>query len=230
MSGHFTGSGGEFTLYDTHNTNLLLSNSAYDDSKTRELLPFHSESFQTFCLEADEYAARPMRIWVSEASVNETNGTAGAYGSGSHAWGGGTNTNSGDNLDPFTAWLYTQFATGNLTGYAYTGTNSYDLNRSQTAGALQWLIWTTENETGGYVNAIAPNVNQANLIKDWEELYDASGWTTGLGYVRVLQNSNKRGVAQDFLYLSPVPLPGAIILCMLSLSGVSVVGWKLRKF
>jgi hypothetical protein len=227
MSGYYTGGGGEFTLYDTRRPSLLLSNSAYD-SKTRGLLSSHPESFQTFCLEADEYAARPMKIWVSEASVNESNGIAGIYGSGSHAWGGGTNTNNGDNLDPFTAWLYTQFATGNLAEYAYIGKNIYDLNRSQTAGALQWLIWDTEDETGGPVNSIAPTGNQVNLINDWNNLYNVSGWT-GLGDVRVLQNSNRRGgAAQDFLYL--VPLPGAIILCMLSLGGVSIAGWKLRKF
>ena len=226
MFGYYIGSGGEFTLYDTGITNLLLSNSAYDSSASG-LLSGHSESFQTFCLEADEHAANPMRIWVSESSVNETNGAAGAYGSGSHAWGGGTNTNKGDNLDPFTAWLYTQFATGNLTDYAYSGTNSYGLNRAQTAAALQWLIWTTENETGGYVNGIAPTGNQVDLINDWNALYNESGWT-GIGYVRVLQNSTRGGcAAQDFLYLTPVPIPGAVILGML---GLAVAGLKLRKY
>jgi hypothetical protein len=226
MSGYYTGSGGEFTLYDTVTTNLLLSNSAYD-STTSGLLSGHPESFQTFCLEADENATNPMSIWVSEASVNETNGTAGTYGSGSHAWGGGTNTNNGDNLNPFTAWLYTQFATGNLIDYAYSGTNSYGLNRAQTAGALQWLIWTTENETGSHVNGIAPTGNQVNLLNDWNNLYNASGWT-GLGNVRVLQNSTSGGgAAQDFLYLSPVPIPGAIILGMI---GLCVAGLKLRKY
>jgi hypothetical protein len=226
ISGYFVGSGGEFTLYDTSTTNFLLSNSDYD-STTSGLLSGHSESFQTFCLEADENAANPMSIWVSESSVNETNGTAGTYGSGSHAWGGGTNTNNGDNLNPFTAWLYTQFATGNLAGYAYNGTNSYGLNRSQTAGALQWLIWTTENETGSYVNAIAPTGNQVNLINDWKNLYNASGWT-GLGDVRVLQNSTLGGgAAQDFLYFFHAPVPGAIILGLL---GLSIAGLKLRKY
>lgn len=228
MSGYYTGNGGEFTIYDTIFTNFLLSNNAYDSS-TSGLLAGHSESFQTFCMEADEYAARPMTIWVSEASVNEADGKAGIPGSGSHAWGGGTNTNDGDNLDPFTAWLYTQFATGSLSEYAYSGTNIYALNRSQTAGALQWLIWTTEGETGGSVNGIYPDEDQEKLIKHWEGLYDASGWT-GIGYVRVLQNSYRwgGGAAQDFLYL--VPLPGAIILGIISLSGVSIAGWKLRKF
>jgi hypothetical protein len=226
MSGYFTGSGGEFTLFDNSTTNLLLSNSAYD-STTSGLFSGHSESFQTFCLEADEYAARPMSIWVSEASVNETNGIAGAYGSGSHAWGGGTNTNNGDNLNPFTAWLYTEFATGNLVDYAYSGTNSYGLNRTQTAGALQWLIWTTENESGSPINGITPTGNQVNLINDWNILYNASGWT-GLGDVRVLQNSNRAGnAAQDFLYLSPVPVPGALILGFL---GLGVAGMKMRKY
>ncbi len=226
LNGYYAGAGGEFTIYDTASTNLLLTNSAYDSTTSGK--GGHPESFQTFCLEANEYAANPMNIWVSEAFVD---GSA-----GSHAWGGGTNANNaGDDLDSETAWLYTQFATGNLTGYAYDNFNpSNGLTRRQSAKALQWLIWTTEGESNYYVNAIAPNTAQQSLIASWESLYaDAvqGGWS-GIGNVRVLQDYTYGcgccyGYAQDFLYLVPVPVPGAVLLGLL---GMAVAGMKLRKF
>ena len=213
FSGYYSGSGGEFTIYDSENTNLLLSNSAY--SELTSGIGGHSESFQTFCLETDENATSPMSIWVSTSFVE---GNA-----GSHAWGGGANTNTGDNLDSKTAWLYTQFATGNLAEYAYSGTVN-GLTRSQTAGALQWLIWSTEQENSSLISL---NTSQQALVKTWDTLYSQSDWT-GIGNVRVLQNSTLNGgAAQDFLYLSPVPVPGAVLL---GIFGLSFAGVKLRKF
>lgn len=214
VSGYYAGGGGEFTIYESSNTNLLLSNDAY--ASTTSGLAGHSESFQTFCIETDEYSSNPMSIWVSTENIN---GSA-----GSHAWGGGSNSDTGDNLDSKTAWLYTQFATGNLADYAYTGTVN-GLTRAQTAAALQYLIWTTEGESGSVVNAIAPNAAQLALINNWNTLYGLSGWT-GIGNVRVMQNSTLNGgAAQDFLFLTPVP--GAVLLGMF---GLSFAGIKLRKY
>ncbi len=216
ISGYYSGNGGEFTVYDSANTNLLLSNSAYSSLASDR--GGYSGSFQTFCMETDENASNPMKIWVSTSNVDGS--------SGSHAYGGGSNTNSGDNLDSKTAWLYTQFATGNLDGYAYSGTVN-GLTRSQTAAALQWLIWTTEEESGSNVTGLSLNTNQSELVKYWDGLYSNSNWT-GIGNVRVLQNSTLNGgAAQDFLYLSPVPVPGAALLGFI---GIFIAGKKLRKY
>jgi len=221
--GYYAGQGGEFTIWGS---GLDLSNSAYADTTSGLAVggTIKSESFQSFCIEVSERIYEPMEIWVSEENAAGT-------GFGTHAWEGGTG--SGDDLNAETAYLYTQFATGNLSGYAYTGTVG-GLDRSETAGALQRLIWSIEGEGGSNFSepyyGITLNDDQRDLIDDWEEAFVGSGWT-GIGDVRVLQTYQKIGdecyyvLKQDQLYLTPVP--GAVLLGMI---GLGVAGLKLRKF
>jgi hypothetical protein len=219
ITGYYSGNGGEFTL---SGTGLLLDLSAYSSLAKNQSNPT-VPSFQTFCVETAEYVAQPMNIEVSTTFVDGT--------SGSHAvWGGQPNV--GDDLDPMTAYFYTQFATGNLDGYNY-GSGGYEsLTRSQTAGALQRLIWSIEDEgnttslaAGTTVQGITLSADQANLIVDWLKEYANSGWT-GIGNVRILNTyTTSGGLAQDQLYLLPVP--AAVILGIL---GLCVAGIKLRKF
>ena len=231
-SGYYAGNGGEFTIYRDGEPGFFLDNSDYAASTKGLTWTIGSttyggpQSFQTFCMETGEYIHEPMRIWVSEASIASPT----VYGSGSHAWKGGTNI--GDDLDAKTAYLYTQFAKETLSNYAYSGTVN-KLNRSQTAGALQRLIWATEDEGGGdftqTFQGITLNLLQQNLITSWNTGFTNSGWT-GIGNVRVLQTfqldtlGKITGLKQDQLYL--VPVPGAVLLGML---GLSVAGLKLRK-
>lgn len=224
---YYAGQGGEFTIHDDLSEpsgTMTLDNSMY--SVYTSGLGGHLESFQTFCLETGEYAHEPMKIWVSEAST----ATPDTYGSGSHAWQGGV-SGTGDDLDPRTAYLYTQFATGQL-NYAYTGhitIDGVDLDRSQTAGALQRLIWSIEGEGGEDFSTeyygITLSSAQVALINEWLGAYDASGWR-GIGNVRVLQMFTlSGGNRQDYLYLTPAP--GAVLLGMI---GLGLVGLKLRRF
>jgi hypothetical protein len=229
LPNHYAGSGGEFTLYN-HSVSdpLLLSNSAY--ASTTSGLGGMSESFQTFCLETDEYTRNNVDVYVSLSAASSA-----VPGTGSHAYGGGSDKNfgdDGDDLDPKTAYLYDQFAKGTLSGYNF-GSGSYmDLSRSKTAGALQRLIWATEGEGGddftvSFFN-ISLDANQQALIGIWNDEYNSSGWS-GIGDVRVLQivyQSYYGGTwnKQDFLYVTPVP--GAVLLGML---GLAVAGVKLRK-
>jgi len=226
IGSYYQGQGGEFTIYSDGGRGLLLSNSAYTAGTTGGL-GGHSESFQTFCVEAGEYVAEPMNAWVSESSTVEPY----VYGSGSHAWSGGV-PGTGDDLDPQTAWLYTQFATGNLTGYNY-GSGGYDsLSRAQTASALQRLIWSIEDEDGGLgvgegtsFMGVTLSSTQADLIGLWNSEWASADWS-GIGNVRVLQMKTLDGsLAQDQLYL--VPVPAAVLLGVL---GMGVAGLKLRKY
>jgi len=221
--GYYAGGGGEFTIWGS---GLELSNSAYADSTSGLAWDSKggSESFQSFCMEVAEHIYEPMEIWVSTENAAGT-------GPGSHAWKGGTGL--GDDLGAETAYLYTQFATGSLSGYAYTGTVG-GLDRSQTSGALQRLIWNIEGE-GGSLTAgdehygITLTTAQANLISSWQTAYGDSEWT-GIGDVRVLQmyeylGNDCYGLKQDQLYLTPAP--AAVLLGML---GLGIAGIKLRKY
>jgi hypothetical protein len=222
LGGHYAGRGGEFTLYGE---DLLLSNSAYASTTSGLGGISRPNSLQTFCLETDENTLNDVDVYISLSSAD-------GLGSGSHAFKGGSNTDSGDDLDAKTAYLYHQFAKGTLSGYDF-GSGGYNgLNRSQTAGALQRLIWATEDEGGAdFTNtfySISLNADQQELIDLWNAEFDNSGWT-GIGDVRVLQIVYEIGPGtwhrQDFIYVTPVP--GAVLLGVI---GLAVAGVKLRKF
>jgi hypothetical protein len=217
---YYQGRGGEFTLYDYSLTEkLLISNSAYASS-TKGLLAGHAESFQTFCIETDEFVDSGMRIWGSEEFLNGDQ-------PGSHAWNGGANSTVGDDLNPYTAYLYTQFATGQLTEYAYAGIVN-GLDRSETAGALQRTFWYLEEEVMDLTSSfmgVTLTGSQLTLANNW--LAEAANFDwKDIGNVRVLQlYKGTCSLKQDQLFL--VPVPGAVLLGMI---GLSAAGLKLRRF
>ena len=86
-------------------------------------------SFRSFCLERDEYTM---------------GGTLDAVISSSASLGG-QNLTSPDPLSLGTAWLYSRFAQGTLTGYDYN--NVTVGGRDASAGLLQAAIWALEEET-----------------------------------------------------------------------------------
>ncbi|MDI6451821.1 hypothetical protein [Anaerobaca lacustris] len=214
VNGYYGGRGGEFTLY-----NVNLTTAGYS-SATSNVLSSLGSSFQTFCLETDEYVLPPThveQVWVNESGLT-----------GSQAVYGGANSTTADPLDYRTAYLYTQFATDQLSGYAYTGTVG-GLTRSQTAAALQRVIWAIEDEGGSdfAVNFMDTPLNsdQQVLANQWMTEAGAAGWTS-IGNVRVLNlwSNTALTARQDMLYL--VPVPGAALLGFL---GFGWAGLKLRK-
>jgi hypothetical protein len=216
VSGHFGGNGGEFTIYSDGGPGLLLSNGDY--ASTTKGKAGKAESFQTFCIELGEYIVSQMDVWVSEAST----ATPAVYGSGSHAWKGGTG--AGDDLDPRTAYLYDQFARGTLSSYAY-GTG-----RSSSARTLQRVLWNLEQEDGKALKDFSGNVGGIDLTaaeetqaKAWVDEAIGAGWT-GIGSVRVLQMQTGQTLRQDVLW---IPVPGAVLLGIL---GLGAAGLKLRRF
>ena len=208
IAGYSTSPGGEFTI-----STATLSTSQYSTSPTSTkniyIAGGMTTSFQSFCVETEEYVFPTQTM--DKTIVNESGPT------GSQAVLGGED--AADPLDPKTAWLYAQFATGDpggLLGYTYAPGSA----RSSDAEQLQNAIWALEDE--------GP-IPTSGKAKTW---YDLAGTKAGssIGNVRVLNMEvlipgNGYVNAQDMLYL--VPVPGAVLLGIL---GLGVAGIKLRKY
>jgi len=160
----------------------------------------HTEGtgFQTFCLEYGEF----VRLNETYDVVINTVAIRGGVGE------------QGDPLDPMTAFLYNAFLDGTLASYGYDYTPGPE--RSQSAGALQKVIWYIEGERG----------------KDWcpgsksEAFYQAAqncGWTD-IGPIRVMNLYKDGEYRQD--QLVRVPAPSTILLTSI---GIPLIGWLRRR-
>ena len=107
-----------------------------------------------------------------------------------------------DSIALGTAWLYSQFASGGLSGYNY----SYGSTRITTAGELQQAIWFFQGQSGGVQNSFALAAEGAV-----GGLVDALADSNGAYGVAGFDLSDANGVAaQDQLYIA-VPEPTTII-------------------
>ncbi|MCC6164587.1 MAG: hypothetical protein IT182_14650 [Acidobacteria bacterium] len=186
QSGYYKGAGGEFTVYGY---NGALDNSGYSD-KASDIGKF-DPSFQTFCLES------------SEAAVAKTN-----FEIGSAAKPGGAGAQGGqDPISQGTAWLYSQFATGDLADY-------FDdpKKRADNALLLQQAIWWLEGEDGNkdkmsnayYALAVnffgGKSTAEANATAGQFDVYVLNNT-----YVQGTGKKAKTRTAQDFLYFAGTP-------------------------
>ena len=171
--------GGEITVFGYTGLNNAGYTAASSDIGTPD------PSFQTFCLEAGEYTTNPLYFVIGSAAVK-----------------GGTG--SSDPLSQGTAWLYSQFVAGTLSGYDY---DASAVARLASARQLQEAIWYLEGESGGvnnaFVFAATPHGGAA----------DASAGYLG---VYALNNYFEEGhttLKQDFLYYS-VPDGGTTLMLL----------------
>jgi hypothetical protein len=138
---------------------------------------------------------------------------------------------SAGSLTAGVAWLYEQFATGQLSGYNYTNT----ADRLVDAGELQSTLWYLEGEPAD--SSVFPNPTAGtdpflNLVEN-----QFGGGTAGLTAakatitsassdpydVEVLELSNSSGIAQDqLIYTGPAHVPDSA--ATIGLLGVSLVG------
>jgi len=211
-----TGVGGEFTLEAISADMLLVLGNGYVDGLTMNVPNTATNSFQTFCLEHNEYIYTNSTYNVTISDSAKNGGVGGA-------------TNNADPISAGTAWLYRAFATGSLTIYDYTnpGRSTPFGGLSAAAGELQNAIWMLEDEI---------TWNDNNRFIDF--MLD-SGWTkdalktndNGALGVGVLNMTNTRyGNCQDQLVLTaPVPEPTALLLLGIGMFGVAIGVRRLHK-
>ncbi len=181
QNGYYSGVGGEFTLTPAGVPGLV-----------------DGQSFQTFCLEYNEY------IWLNRTYDVVVNTSAVRGGEGA----------DGDPLDARTAFLYDAFLDGDLSSYGYDYTSGP--GRSASAGALQEVIWFLEDE-----RAKTWMDGDGSLQDKLYQAAEQTGWQD-IGDIRVLNLYECGRHRQDQLTHIVVPVPGALTLAVL---GAVFVGW-----
>jgi hypothetical protein len=197
-----SGQGGEFTLLPSDDLSFVLQ--YYADPAKDEGTP---NTFQTFCIEETEYIyPNP----TTAAAVFNDNAVYGGVGP------------VGDPISVGTAWLYSEFAAGTLSGYAYYGTSTA---RKASASELQNAIWYLEEEGGSlstnYTNLLKGEFGTSSGIADWR----ADNYGQYAVKALNLYEIGTGALRQDVLVM--VPLPGAILVGLIALG---IAGLKLRKF
>jgi hypothetical protein len=179
--------GGEFTLLVGDGLEWVLN--GYVNGKTKNVQDTNgitlSGSFQTFCVEEQEYIY-PYSMSYATISDGAIQGGVGGK----------------DPLSVGAAWLYYNFATGNLTDYDYA-------NHS-TAAALQNTIWGLEGEAS---DPGAGNAFRDDILNQFTNSTNAMADNNGQYKVAVLNlwaDPAHTQLRQDQLVVTPIP--GALLL------------------
>jgi hypothetical protein len=163
----------------------------------------YANSFQTFCIERNEYIS---------------NGVTYDIDIGLAAVKGGVGGPKPDPISVGTAYLYQQFATGQLADYKYTP----GPDRSTSAGLLQNAIWALEQELdapsagdNAFWDLVVGEFGVAGAMAD-----ASAGW----GVRAMNLHACVTPTYQSQLVLVPVPAAA-----LLGFIGLGYAGMKLRK-
>jgi len=187
-----SGSGGEFEAVPNADLSWVMANY----SPLAKGGPGNGAGFQTFCIETSEQFNPGALYNVALSDRAKYNGVP---------------VTGFDVISVGTAFLYSQFASGTLSGYNYT----YGAGRTAKAAELQNAIWNLEGEGGSISAAIATilqgEFGATSTIADWDD--DATGWAYGVRAMNLTSASDN--TIQDMLVVVPEPttmIAGALLL------------------
>jgi len=192
LSPYQSGVGGEFNA-----SSATLNPASLGYSAATTINVGHGVGFQTFCLEYNEefIPGGTYNYAISQAAIEGGNGPGGR-----------------DPISLGTAWLYLNFAEGNLTGYDFTNA----ANRTADAGQLQDTIWFLEGERP---DPGAGNQFRNLVINQFGSAANAMADNNGFYGVAVLNLYYPNGaLSQDQLVLVPDSGTTAVLL------GVGLLG------
>lgn len=178
-------------------------------------------TFQTFCVEYNEYLASS----GSPYNYTITDGASNGGRSGQVPVGG-----TYDPLDARTAYLYHNFWFGTLTDYRWTPLDA--ANRVTSARSLQRAIWFLEGEADATFDTLGELQTYDSQAFAWvadANAKIASGAWVGLGDVRVLHLTKMDGSASQDQLVVVVPLPPAVWGGLALLGGLGVFRARRRR-
>ena len=199
------GAGGEFTAITSGGVPA-----GYSSLATYTLGGTGQTGFQTFCVEggSNDVFFTPGSLYTYHTNDQILAGPMGTL-----------------DLTVGAAWLYSQFATGQLSSY-YGDANRYTL-----AGDLQNAFWTLENEQNtvlaGWVNTLL--VGQFSNAANWNQSVLASGNSDYGVKVMNLWDANGAPAQNQLIYTGTSVPDGGMTVGLLSLAllGVAVLRRKL---
>lgn len=135
-----------------------------------------------------------------------------------------------------TAFLYTQFTTGDLSDYKYFDSGASDAAKVASTRALQELIWyfqdpagfaarygTNAFQAGGYFMGTGPHKALARAwYQEVNDALDGNQWS-GIGKVRIINIWDNALGRQDTLTMIPLPAPVWLASVGLGLAGLVVM-------
>jgi len=190
-----TGNGGEFTLQVDSDLIPVLNNYSAltsNQGNTRN-------TFQSFCLELNE----DIKPYTTYNVAISNAAKAGGYGA----------VNGADPISMGTAWLYSQFAKGTLSGYDFAG---LEPDREASASILQYAIWWLEDEKA----YDAGNIFIQAAIAMFGDAAAAKADSNGAFNVMVLNLTDITNGALRQDQLVVVPIPAAVWLFGTGLIGL----------